>query len=345
MENLVSVIVPVYNSRAWLSECLESIGNQTYRNLEILLVDNGSTDGSAEICAEYAGKDGRVRVIPCEHKGPGAARNIGIREAKGKAVIFVDSDDVCTPRQVEKLLEAWQEEEDTLVVCGILITDEKGEGTGRLEPVRMKGSAREYAACVLAQKKTSPLCGGVYNKLYDLRVLRDNQVLFEENATYAEDFCFNLAYLRHVKNVVMIPDALYRYRCGRKGSLTEKNLRESDFTAFWQRRLEVIRAFEELYAFFDLTEECAADLSAFYWMQMNDMIMLAARRAPDYESFRKNMEILKKDIRGHETLSVMPRKDRLSLHLLQIHQLRILWGYEKSRRKLRQKRGRERWDG
>lgn len=344
MDSMVSVIVPIYNSEAWLEECLDSILNQIHGNLEFLLVDNGSTDRSAEICAEYAEKDSRVRVIPCTHKGPGAARNIGIREAKGKYVIFADSDDVCSPRQVEKLLKAGHDKEDTLVICGILVTDEKGEVVKRLEPVRRKGDVREYIATVLAEKKTSPLCGGVYNKLYDLRVLRENGVLFEESATYAEDFCFNLAYLKAIKNVTVIPDTLYRYRCGRKGSLTERNLRESDFEAFWQRRLEVIRCYEELFAFYELESECAADISAFFWNQMNDMIALSVRRAPDYDAFRRNMEVLRKDFRDPGTLSVMPRKDRLSLHLLQIGQLRILWGYEKSRRKLRQKRGRERWD-
>lgn len=90
---LISVIVPVYNVENYLCKCVDSIINQTYNNLEIILVDDGSTDGSASICDEYVLKDSRVKVIHKENGGVSSARNIGIAEASGEYICFVDSDD------------------------------------------------------------------------------------------------------------------------------------------------------------------------------------------------------------------------------------------------------------
>ena len=102
---LVSIIVPVYQVEAYISECVESLLAQTYTNLEILLVDDGSTDSSGEICDEYAVKDDRVRVVHQRNQGPSVARNSGLDHMKGEYVAFVDSDDVVLPDFIESLYE------------------------------------------------------------------------------------------------------------------------------------------------------------------------------------------------------------------------------------------------
>lgn len=102
---LISIIVPVYQVKKYLGECVESLRNQTYTNLEIFLVDDGSTDGSGELCDQYAAKDDRIRVVHQENQGPSAARNAGLDRAKGEYIAFVDSDDVVLPDFIEILYE------------------------------------------------------------------------------------------------------------------------------------------------------------------------------------------------------------------------------------------------
>ena len=104
MKDLVSVIVPVYNSEKYLRACVDSIINQTYRNLDIVLVDDGSTDASGVICDEYAQRDSRIHIIHKENGGNGDARNAGLKEAKGQWIVMSDNDDILHKRQIEVLL-------------------------------------------------------------------------------------------------------------------------------------------------------------------------------------------------------------------------------------------------
>ena len=101
---MISIIVPVYRVEPYLRQCIESILGQTYRDIEVLLIDDGSPDHSREICDEYAEKDGRVRVFHTENRGLSAARNLGLQEAKGEYIGFVDSDDWIEPEMYEVLL-------------------------------------------------------------------------------------------------------------------------------------------------------------------------------------------------------------------------------------------------
>ena len=114
---LVSIIVPVYQVEAYISECVESLLAQTYKNLEILLVDDGSTDGSGEICDEYAVKDDRVRVIHQRNQGPSVARNSGLDHMKGEYVAFVDSDDAVLPDFIESLYELLEKHHADIAAC------------------------------------------------------------------------------------------------------------------------------------------------------------------------------------------------------------------------------------
>lgn len=118
MEDLVSVIVPVYNTEKYLRKCIDSIVEQTYTNLDIILVDDGSTDASGVICDEYAGKDSRIRVIHKENEGNGQARNTGLNYTEGGYILWVDSDDMIHRKQVEVLLSIAKEKNADIVVGG-----------------------------------------------------------------------------------------------------------------------------------------------------------------------------------------------------------------------------------
>ncbi len=124
IEGLVSVIVPIYNVEAYLSRCVDSIINQTYKNLEIILVDDGSPDRCGEICDEYARKDSRIVVIHKENGGLSDARNTGIEKASGEYISFIDSDDWIEPEMIETLYNACLSNSVKMAYCGIYDVDE-----------------------------------------------------------------------------------------------------------------------------------------------------------------------------------------------------------------------------
>lgn len=127
VQPLISIVVPVYNVKQFLTKCLNSIISQTYSNLEIIVVDDGSTDGSATICDDYAKKDKRISVIHKENGGLASARNAGIDVAKGTYIGFVDSDDYIEPYMYEKLLQAILKYSCNIAVCGINYVFDDGE--------------------------------------------------------------------------------------------------------------------------------------------------------------------------------------------------------------------------
>ena len=124
---LISIIIPVYNVRLFLAEALESVINQTYKNLEIIVVDDGSTDGSGEICDNYAIRDDRITVIHQNNRGLSAARNKGLDIMVGKAVAFLDSDDAYHPEYVSKMIAAMIREEADLVICKCTVHQASGK--------------------------------------------------------------------------------------------------------------------------------------------------------------------------------------------------------------------------
>ena len=127
MGNLLSVIVAVYNVKPYIAECISSICRQTYRNMEIILVDDGSTDGSGDICEEYAAKDQRIHVIHQKNRGLSGARNTGLRYAKGEYVAFVDSDDWIGSDMYRTLVGVMEAYNLDMARCGIIETNREGE--------------------------------------------------------------------------------------------------------------------------------------------------------------------------------------------------------------------------
>ena len=108
MNELVSIVVPIYNVEKYLSKCIDSLISQTYKNLEIILVNDGSTDQSGEIAQQYAKQDSRIRYIVQKNKGLGGARNTGLEYAKGNYILFIDSDDYIRNNMVEKMAKCWR---------------------------------------------------------------------------------------------------------------------------------------------------------------------------------------------------------------------------------------------
>ena len=214
---LVSIIVPVYNAEVYLGPCLERLRSQTWPNLEIILVNDGSTDGSGQLCAAAARVDGRIRFLDRPNGGVSAARNAALAAAKGDYLQFSDSDDLLTPDATETLVRAAQVTGADLVISHFFRVDgEKQAQRGHIKGERLL--TRQEFAQEMVKAPANYYYGALWNKLYRRSIVEKQGLRFEEGVTWSEDFLFNLEYLRHVRLVAAVPKPLYYYH-KRPGSL------------------------------------------------------------------------------------------------------------------------------
>jgi len=204
----VSIIVPVYNVEKYFDECINSILNQTYENLEIIIVDDGSTDSCGRKADEFAGTDGRIKVFHKENSGPALARNLGLKHATGDYICFIDSDDHYEPDFVEKMLGALFKENADMVFCNFFASY-----IDREEPVKKlleigaekEFPSDEYMRWVYGYSGT--FCF-IWNKIYKKEVFRD----IEFRDMLGEDGQIILYIIDNCKKIYYLPDILYHYR-------------------------------------------------------------------------------------------------------------------------------------
>lgn len=205
---LLSVIVPVYNTAPFLTRCLESLIQQTYRNLEIICVNDGSTDGSAAILDEYAAKDSRIKVIHQENAGVSVARNRGLDAATGEFVTFVDADDWLEPDSYEKSVPCMESDVD-LVCFGTLI-----EGEGEAEEMRNKELyyALKYDGKIdCGTHEIMKTDAGIWNKIFRMSVVRRYCLHYPVGLAYGEDAAFFVMYASQIRKTYFCKDKLYHY--------------------------------------------------------------------------------------------------------------------------------------
>lgn len=219
MNELISVIIPVYNVIDYLPHCVDSVLKQSYANLEIILVDDGSTDGSSGLCDRLAGTDNRIRVIHQVNSGVSCARNAGIKACTGQMIGFVDSDDRCEPEMYEKLLQSMLQNNSDVVMCGFYNYPrgpEEPEERG-ITPVQPCGF-EEAAYHVL---KRHEYFTSVWNKLFRREaVFKDNGIiLMNPEFSFGEDEAWLLEVLHGCERFSFVPQPLYHWN-PRIGSIT-----------------------------------------------------------------------------------------------------------------------------
>ena len=233
MDELISVIVPIYNTEKYLVECVESIRKQTYSNIEIILVDDGSTDASIEICDEFAEKDSRVRVFHKENEGVAVARNFGIQQSNGQYVVIVDSDDVAVDKMIEVLYTQIKENDADIAVGNYYIYD---ESDGNFYYYITEA---DYCVEVLSPQELIDRQAGAWKwnstafmlttfKLYK-KVLFDD-VSFTHGRRFDDEASTHRLFLRSKKKV-FVNDNVYLYR-RRSGSIMR-----TEFDLSWARDL------------------------------------------------------------------------------------------------------------
>lgn len=247
MEDLISVIVPVYNAVSYLTSCVQSVLEQTYSRLELILVDDGSMDGSAELCDRLAVEDGRIRVVHQENQGVSAARNAGLRLAEGSYCAFVDGDDTVMPDYLKTALELAQAEQADLTALSELCPGDVYWPEGHIlrdevialenEEQRLRYLVNRYALCEIGF--------AMHGKMFRIDFLQKHQLSFAEGIHLGEDLLFLMTCIMRAKKIVSSSHVAYCYY-QREKSLMEGQ-RERVTLAEYDRFLERLRPEEKFW--------------------------------------------------------------------------------------------------
>lgn len=255
MDELISVIVPIYNVEKYLEKCVKSIQEQTYKNIEIILVDDGSPDNCGELCEKYARKDPRIKVIHKENGGLSDARNKGIDNATGKYIVFVDSDDYIEINYIELLYKAIIENKAEISQCGI---NKVGCNEKIIERIKYQNNQLKTGNGMIQDFYTKHLIENVvvWNKMYKKELY--DKIKFPFGKIHEDEFTtYKIFY--QVEKVAVISECLYNYR-QTNSSITGKK--------YNLKRLNLLEALEERMEFFKKNNEKELyDLTIKYYLE------------------------------------------------------------------------------
>lgn len=277
MIDLISVIVPIYNVEKYLNECIESVINQTYRNLEIILVDDGSPDKSGNICEEYKSKDSRIKVLHKQNGGLSDARNHGLNIASGKFITFIDSDDFVDERYIEELYIALKNGNADMSICNYVRFSNKEEIIKNINnSVLNVFDSRECFLKYFDENYQSSIVvawGKLYKKEYW------NDIKFPVGKLHEDEFTtYKLIYKS--KKIVYIDKKLYFYR-NNSASITGE--------LFNIKHLDAIEAFENYITFFNnkKDKELEDKISLYYYYFLRNNIKLIKQNNGDKDLLKK----------------------------------------------------------
>lgn len=304
-DSLVSIVIPVYKVEKYLDRCMQSVVNQTYENLEIIMVDDGSPDNCPALCEEWAARDKRIKVVHKTNAGLGMARNTGIEHASGDYICFFDSDDYVALDTVENSLRLAHRDHSDLVLFGLNNVDVHGEilrsGCPSTEKTYFEGS--QIVDFVLPNMIAgSAKAGQHYNLnmsscccLFSLKLIRDSHWRFvSEREFISEDFYSLLKLYAHVKSVSILRQACYYY-CYNDASLTHVFRPER-----YERICHCYRAMLQMAADLHYPKVVEEALSTQYFGNVIGTMKLiaAASDLDDAEKVKKLREIIKEDTFG-----------------------------------------------
>ena len=243
MQAKISIIIAVYNLKPYLRRCLDSVVNQTYQHLEIILVDDGSFDGSEGICDEYAEKDSRIKVIHKMNGGLSDARNAGLLVATGEYIGYVDGDDFVDHDMYEQMLAALIHQKGQIAVCRYRQVDEKGNEVLRIDHTNevLAFSRIEALEIFLREDEKYKIMPSVWSKLFGREVI--DGLTFAVGKT-SEDIMYTTTALCQAKRVVYLDKCFYNYVVDRKDSIMNKKIGErriNNEISIWKEQIEFLQ--------------------------------------------------------------------------------------------------------
>lgn len=248
MDIALSIIIPVYNGEKFIDRCLKSVLNQTLKNIEVIVVNDGSKDNSEKLILEYKKIDTRIKYISTKNNGVSRARNIGISYAKGEYIGFVDIDDYIDIKMYEIMYNKAKNNNSQIVFCGHISVRKNGqlnEIPSSKELIINDTDAKEkeiyYGFIDLAR----PYLGMIWNKIYKRDFIQNNLLKFDTNRIIGEDFYFNLQAFTYASNIIIIPNTLYYYNKVDESSTRKyiKNMIEIDIVNY-KTRIEYLKKWD-----------------------------------------------------------------------------------------------------
>ena len=239
-EELISIIVPVYNVQEYLERCINSIWQQTYQNLEIILVDDGSTDRSGQMCDEFAQKDPRIKVVHKENGGLSDARNAGLQQATGAYIGYVDSDDWIEPQMYDTMYKACKRENADIAICRYHCAYEgaaEEEGTNQQSVFDRETLLNIY----ICGHNDYVVYNSVWSKLFSRKLVED--MVFPKGRN-SEDIMYTTRAFCRANKAVYIDSFFYHYVIDRAGSIMNEKKTERMFRdelPFWREHIQLIR--------------------------------------------------------------------------------------------------------
>lgn len=284
---MLSVVVPIYNVEDYLSECIESILNQTFKDFELILVNDGSTDNSLKICNEYLKKDERIQIINKENGGLSSARNSGIDVAKGEYIIFIDSDDLINKNMFEKMVRISIEKDADIVQCNY----QKFYDNNDIEDSSIVNNELEELTPIKAlyrfyDEKKSECTTVAWNKLYKTSLFKN--IRYPVGKIHEDVFTTHKLFFKANK-IVCIEDKFYYYR-QRENSITKSK--------YTKKRLDVLEAIEERIDFMQNVvnneELYNLELKRYYCNMMSSYFKYKKSNPNDKETLREIKKNAKK---------------------------------------------------
>lgn len=214
MSQKISIIIPVYNLEEYIAKCLDSVIKQTYTNLEIIIIDNNSSDDTLEICKKYAQKDNRIKIFSQPIKGASNARNLGLENATGDYIGFVDGDDYIDENMYQLMIDALTEFNTDFVICNAYII------TPKETKVRIQFNQEKVGKVLTGNdifENIFSKSGVIWNTLTRRKTIED--LMFAANIGYGEDQLFLFESLKRIQTAVILDKPLYYYLCSREGSV------------------------------------------------------------------------------------------------------------------------------
>lgn len=312
-EKLISIIVPIYNTEKYLKKCLDSIINQTYQNLEIILINDGSTDKSYDICKEYKDKDNRIVLINKKNNtGQADARNRGLKIAKGDYIGFVDSDDYIESNMFEKLMNAMYKYKAEISMCNMYVV-EKGEIVDTNTIPKTIYGKLDYKSALIELMKDRNVGNYMWIKLFDKKLFEG--IRFPKGKIF-EDIDVVYKLFEKANNIAYIEDCMYYY-VQREGS-TLNSLSEKavlDFVDILFKRYYYIKrkhADLQLYNVYSIVNTVTR---VSRWAIRGNFLDLYNNEIKEYQNILKKELVL---VDEGELIKIMTAFDKMSLYMLEI---------------------------
>ena len=289
MKELISVIIPVYNTEQYLKRCIESVLKQTYKNIEVILVDDGSTDNSLTICNEYANIDNRVSVIHQRNSGVSTARNQGIEIMKGKYFICIDSDDWIEPNMIETLYNYIKNNDADISICNFYINKESGEQSIKNEVKKQELILTDIKGMYENLFDEKMFGGYLWNKLIKTSIIKDNteKILFNEKIAIEEDVLFLIEVFKKCSKICYDSRIVLYHYFQRSTSAVRFNYQLKDLT-----KIEVLEKKLKIKEKYDI--KSLNRLEYDYIFLLNQAIFIAKSNKIDKNIYKQKLKLANK---------------------------------------------------